>query len=168
MPNKTMKAVLGTAAAFVAWRAYKLWEMFNGINYVFKRIRFSKPTSDVATDYRMVVTYGISNPSNTMFSLKRMYGDVYLAGSKIGFFSTKPFTIKPGEQDIDVSISLSPLFISNTMLPMLKEGNYPVFDIVTTAVLPVGIRKTFKFQVNSKDYIPSYVTSALSALSIFK
>lgn len=155
--NKKLKNALIVAGLFVGVRAYKLWQLFNGIQYTFKHLRFSRPTSNVATLYEMVVTYRIFNPTATSIQIKSLYGTVSVEGAKIAAYSTGPFVIKPGEQTLDVKVALNPTFVVQYLFPALAARNFPIFDVTMTARIPIGLSTTQKFKINTKDYVPSYL-----------
>jgi hypothetical protein len=158
--NKKLKISLGLIGAFIAYRAYKLWEMSNGIQYFFKHMRFAGPTSNIATDYRMQIVYRIVNPTRTTFASRGIWGEVWAGGGKIAFYKTNPFIIKPGEQDLNVSVILNPAYVVQYLLPMLKNMQTPIFDVKMTIGLPMGFSHTQTFKVNMKDYIPDYILQA--------
>jgi hypothetical protein len=153
--NKTLKGLLTVGGLFVALRVYKLWQLFNGIQYSFKHLRFSRPTSNLATNYHMTITYRIFNPTPTAMQISNMYGTVSVQDTQIAGYSTGPFVIKPGEQTLDVKVALNPTFVLQTLFPMLAKRQFPIFDTTMTVRLPIGLTHTERFSIATKDYLPS-------------
>jgi len=155
--NKKLKNALIVAGLFVGLRAYKLWQLFNGIQYTFKHLRFSRPTSNIGTNYEIVVTYRIFNPTATSIQVSNMYGTVAVEGANIAGYSTGPFVIKPGEQTLDVKVALNPTFVVQYLFPALSQRNFPIFDVTMTVRIPIGLSTTQRFKIHTKDYVPSYL-----------
>ena len=153
--NKTWKGLLTVGGLFVGLRIYKLWQLFNGIQYSFKHLRFTRPTSNLATNYEMTITYRIFNPTPTAMQIKNMYGTVSVQGTQIAGYSTGPFVIKPGEQTLDVKVALNPTFVLQTLFPMLAKRQFPIFDMTMTVRLPIGLTHTENFRISTRDYLPS-------------
>lgn len=168
--NKKLKAALTVAGLFVGVRAYKLWQLFNGIQYTFKHVRFTRPTSNLATKYEMTVTYRIFNPTGTSMQVSNMYGTVSMQDTQVAGYATGPFVIKPGEQTLDVKIVMNPTFVVQTLLPAIASRNFPILDMTMTVRIPIGLSTTQRFKIHTRDYVPDPVAQLFqrSNQNVFK
>lgn len=154
--NKTLRNLGLTALAFVAYRAYKLYELGNSFDWFFHGLKFQRPASlgDALNTYQMVLVFKVVNPTNTQFTMRGLYGDVMEGTNKLGEFSTGKFTIKGGDTFLNVVLDLDSEYVATTLIPALITRSLPVLKISLTSVFPFGIKYTEKFDIPVKDFLP--------------
>jgi hypothetical protein len=162
--NKNLKVIGATALAFIAYRAYKLYELGNSFDWFFHGLRFQRPANleDALNGYQMVLIFKVTNPTRTEFTLRGLEGDIYDGTMKLGEFLTGGFTIKGGDNYVNVVVNLDSEYVAKSLIPSLLSRLLPVLRIRLTTIFPFGIRYTETFSVPVKDFLPK------SALTFFK
>lgn len=163
MNKKVLRTFGLTALAFVAYRAYKLYELGNAFTYRFGSMYFRRPKNlaDALNSMEIVLEYIITNPTKTSMKMRGLYGDVNWKGIKVATYQAGAFTIKPGDTKISVSMFVTPMYAAQIVKDAVAK-QFPVFNASLTSVFPFGITYTEKFTINTKDYLPE------SAMTIFK
>jgi hypothetical protein len=157
--QKWVKNILIGGTAFVAYRLYKLWEMFNSVNWSFQRIQFTKPKlSNIFDSYMVKVTLKVHNPSSTTLYIDSLNGYLEYDGYVLGRYYTRKVTIKGGDTPIEIEFDLDPKYVASILIPDLINRKAPIMTFVTNAVLFLNIEVTNKFEFNPKDYLPSDIS----------
>lgn len=159
MANSWIKKAGIVALAFVAYRGYQLYELGNSFSYRFKGMFFRRPKtgSDYMNNLIVEIDYVISNPTKSSLKMRGLYGTISVKGEQVAAYEAGPFTIKPGENPLRVSMSVKPYFAATVLLPGIRNNEFPIFDATLTSVFPFGIKYTEKFKINTREYVPSTV-----------
>lgn len=162
MKTEWLKTAGVTALAFIAYRAYKLWELANSFSYRYTGLYFRKPKNikELLNKFSLVLEVTIMNPTNTTFRLNGVRGGIYHKGVLLGTFALKGFTIQAGDTPVKAEVLITPQNASALVKQIIK-GEYPVFDVRMDVIMPFGFVVKQGFKVNSKDYLPK------NALNIF-
>lgn len=160
MKKSTLRNILLTGLAYVAYRAYNLYQLGESFTYRVKSIYFRRPKTikDALSQFEIIIEYTISNPTNTSMKMNGLYGKVFYKEYEIANYRSGAFTIKPGDVTISVSMFVTPAYAA-VLLRDVTQKNFPVFNTSLTAVFPFGIRYTQKFDINTKDYLPENVVT---------
>ena len=160
--QKWVKNLLIGAAAFTAYRLYKLWEMFNSLNWSFQNIRFTRPKIKTLTDsYILSIGIVINNPSSTTLWINSLTGYVEYDSYVLGRYSMGRVKIEKGNTKLNIELDLDPKYVATILLPDLVNRKAPIFKLITNAEFFLGIRVRNEFEFNVKDYIPSPVGELL-------
>lgn len=160
MKRKALKNILLTGLAFVAYRAYNLYQLGESFTYRVKSIYFRRPTNlkEALSQFEIIIQYTISNPTGTSMKMNGLYGKVFYNGYEIANYRSGPFTIKPGDITVSVSMFVTPAYAA-VLLRDVTQKKFPVFDTSLTTVFPFGIRYTERFSINTRDYLPDNVVT---------
>jgi hypothetical protein len=157
--QKWVKNALIGGAAFVAYRLYKLWEMFNSLNWSFQNVRFTRPKlKSLADSYIMSIGFKIHNSSSTTLILNGLTGYIEYDGYVLGRFSMGKTKIERGDTKITIDIDLDPKYVATILIPDLVSRKAPVMTLIINAELFLGIKVREKFKFNVKDYLPEGVS----------
>lgn len=160
--QKWVKNALIGGAAYVAYRFYKLYEMFNSLNWSFQNIRFTRPIiKNIADSYVMNVGIVVNNPTETTLHINRVTGYVEYDGYVVGKYDIGKVKIEKGNTPINIKFNLDPKYVATILVPDLISRKAPIFNITVNANFMLGISITEKFQVNVKDYLPEDITKAI-------
>jgi hypothetical protein len=154
--DKSLKTIGLTALAFVAYRAYKLYELGNSFDWEFYGMKFQRPANwqDALNKYQVVLIFEVKNPTKTSLSMRGLEGSIREGGNLLGNFKTGNFTIKGGSTFINVVVDLDSKYVASTLIPSLLSRVSPKFDISLTTIFPFGIKYTQNFNIDAKEYIP--------------
>jgi hypothetical protein len=166
MDKRFVRTAIVSAVAFVAYRAYKLWELANSFSYRVSGLYFVKPKKlkDVLNKFELVVEYTIMNPTTTTFPLNGAFGGIYYKNVLLGTFKVPAFKIGAGDTPIKAGVLITPQNAAE-LAKDITNKNFPVFDIRMTAILPFGFKQKMEFKVDSKDYLPE---NTFGFFNIFK
>jgi hypothetical protein len=166
MNKRVIRTAIVSAVAFVAYRAYKLWELVNSFSYRVSGLYFVRPSKlkDVLNKFELVVEYTIMNPTSATFPLNGIVGGIYYKNVLLGSFRTGAFKIRSGDTPIKVSILLTPQNAAELVQDITKK-NFPIFDVRMGVILPFGFEKKMEFRVDSKEYLPA---DMFNVLNVFK
>jgi hypothetical protein len=154
--NKNLKVIGATALAFIAYRAYKLYELGNSFDWFFHGLKFQKPANlqEALNGFQMVLTFKVTNPTLTQFTIRGIQGDVYDGTMRLAQFKSDKFTIKGGDNFLNVIVDLSSEYVAQSLIPSILSRLLPVYRINLTTIFPFGIRYTETFDVPVKDFVP--------------
>ena len=160
--QKWVKNALIGGAAFVAYRAFKLYEMFNSLNWSFQSIRFTRPNlRTIADSYIMNIGLVINNPTDTTLWINRVDGYVQYDGYVIGKYNLGKLKIEKGNTRLNIELDLDPKYVASILLPDLIARKAPIFTLIVNAKFILGIGIVERFDFNVKDYLPSDLTKAI-------
>jgi len=160
--QKWVRNVLIGGAAFVAYRAFKLYEMFNSLNWSFQSLRFTRPIlKKLADSYVLNIGIVINNPTDTTLYINKIDGYVEYDGYIIGRYDIGGLKIESGNTNMKIILDLDPKYVSTILIPDLISRKAPIFTIIVNAKFIFGIGVVEKFQVNVKDYLPEDITKAI-------
>lgn len=156
--QRWVKNLLIGGGAFVAWRLYKLWEMFNSLNWSFQSVRFTRPKlQNLADSYVMTIGFKIHNPSNTTLWINGLDGYVEYDGYILGRYSMGKVRIDRGDTRLNVELNLDPKYVATILIPDLVSRKAPVMTLISNANLILGIKVSNTFKFNVKDYLPEQI-----------
>lgn len=156
--QKWVKNILIGGAAFVAYRLYKLWEMFGNLNWSFQSIRFSRPNiKSIFDSYVVTIGLKIHNPSSTTLYIDSIRGYLEYDGYVLGRYATRKVKINSGDTSVSIEVELDPKYVASTLIPDLVNRKAPQMRLVTNAVLFLNVEVTNSFTFNVKDYLPDGV-----------
>ena len=162
--SKFLKTAAVTALAFVAYRAYKLWELMNSFSYRYTGLYFERPKNvkELLNSFGLVLEMAIMNPTSTSIKLSGVNGGIYYKGTLIGTFNIGNINVLPsGDTPIKVRSRISTEMAARIVSDIAKK-EFPVFDIHVNVNLLFGLTKKIIFNVNSKDYLPSNTTNVFA------
>ena len=160
--QKWVRDALIGAAAFVAWRGYKLWEMFNGLNWSFQSVRFSRPKlKSLADSYVMTIRIKITNPSSSTLWINSLDGYIDYDGYILGRYTMGKVRINAGTTTLNIDLDLDPKYVATILLPDLINRKAPVMHLITNASFILGIKVKNVFKFNVKDYLPENLSQVI-------
>jgi hypothetical protein len=160
--QKWVKNALIGGAAFIAYRAFKLYEMFNSLNWSFQSIRFTRPTlSKLADSYILNIGLVINNPTDTTLWINQVDGYLEYDGYIIGRYNIGKLKIDRGNTKVNIELDLDPKYVASILLPDLISRKAPIFRLIVNAKFIFGIGIVEKFDINVKDYLPTDLTKAI-------
>ena len=160
--QKWVKNALIGGAAFIAYRAFKLYEMFNSLNWSFQSIRFTRPIlSKLADSYVLNIGLVINNPTDTTLWINQVDGYVEYDGYIIGRYNIGKLKIDRGNTKVNIELDLDPKYVASILLPDLISRKAPIFRLIVNAKFILGIGIVEKFDINVKDYLPTDLTKAI-------
>jgi hypothetical protein len=160
--QKWVKNALIGAAAFVAYRGFKLWEMFNGLNWSFQSVRFSRPKlKSLADSYIMTINVKIHNPSSTTLWINSLEGYIDYDGYILGRYSMGKVRINAGTTNLSIELDLDPKYVATILLPDLINRKAPVMSLISNASFILGIKVKNVFKFNIKEYLPDNLSQVI-------
>lgn len=160
--QKWVRNALIGGAAFVGYRLYKLYEMFNSLNWSFQSLRFTRPTlKQLADSYVLNIGIVINNPTTTRLIINNVDGYVEYDGYVIGKYNIGKLAIERGNTRITIPLDLDPKYVSSILVPDLISRKAPIFTIILNARFILGMGVMERFSVNVKDYLPEDITKAI-------
>lgn len=161
MNRRFLKTAAVTALAFVAYRAYKLWELMNSFSYRYTGLYFIRPKNvkEVLNSFGMVLEVAIMNPTNTQVQINGVHGGVFYKNILIGTYKMKGFEILPaGDTPVKVQVRIASDMAASIVGDILNK-QFPVFRVDMYVSLLYGFTKKLTFNVDSKDYLPQNLTN---------
>lgn len=160
--QKWVKNALIGGAAFIAYRAFKLYEMFNSLNWSFQSIRFTRPIlAKLADSYVLNIGIVINNPTDTTLWINRVDGYLEYDGYVIGKYNLGKLKINRGNTRVNIELELDPKYVASILLPDLISRKAPIFKLILNAKFLLGIGVVERFDINVKDYLPTDLTKAI-------
>ena len=144
----TWKKVLPWAAAFVAYRLYKIYEVGQQFQYYVSRVY---PSRVGLNEFAITAEYEITNPTGTSFYVRGIQGEVYYQGSLISTFNGGGFQMKAGRFKYVVDFVIPNKVVVSTITQIVSARQFPVFHVKMTTLLPL-FKSTEEFDINTKDY----------------
>jgi hypothetical protein len=154
--NKTLRNFGIASLAFVAYRGYKLYELANSIDFEFYGLKFQKPANlqQGFNAYQVVIILKIKNPTKTPLSMKGIEGEIIEGTDVITRFKTGNFSIKGGDNFVNIIAELQPKYVATNILPFLIAKQSPIFDIRARVIFPFGFKYATGFKIKVSDYLP--------------
>ena len=157
--QKWAKNLLIGGAAFVAYRLYKLWEMFNSLNWSLQNVKFTRPKlKSLADSYVLSIGIDISNPSTTTLIINSLYGYVEYDGVILGRYDLGQIRIERGTTRLNIELDLDPKYVATILIPDLVSRKAPIFTLVSNAKFILGISVANRMKFNVRDYLPTEVS----------
>lgn len=145
----TLKKVLPWAAAFVAYRLYKIYEVGQSFQWYVSKVypsRFGTDSFGITTEYE------IYNPTGTKFYVRGIQGELYYKGTLIGTFNGAGFEMNSGRFKYPVVFNIRNKSVVTSLTQMISKNEFPVFDVKMTTYLPL-FKTTETMKINTEDYV---------------
>lgn len=154
----TWKKVLPWAAAFVAYRLYKIYEVGKSFQWYLSRIY---PSRAGLNTFGITAEYEIYNPTSTSFYVRGIQGEMYYKGTLIGTFNGGGFDMKAGKFKYPVEFIIPNNVVVSTITKIVAKNEFPVFDVKMTTYLPL-FKSEESFVVNTADYANDWSSKLLN------
>jgi hypothetical protein len=154
----TLKKVLPWAAAFVAYRLYKMYEVGQSFQWYVSKVY---PTRLGTNDFAITTEYELYNPTGTKFYVRGIQGEIYYKGTMIGTFNGGGFEFQSGRFKYPVVFRIPNKTIITALSQIVSKNEFPVFDVKMTTYLPL-FKTTETMKINTEDYAKEWSSKLLN------